>query len=459
MFLKGFLTSIFILTILKICKSSESINLNEPLILTPYIERNETDLAKNYSLVDHEYFLKIKSYSGFLTVNKKYNSNLFFWFFPALNEKQLNTTPWIIWLDGGPGYSSMQGLFGNIGPLKVEDGQVTARQVTWASDYSVLFVDNPVGAGFSFTDHDDGYPNNEEDIGAQMYVFLQQFLELFPQLRSSPLFISGQSYAGKYVPALAIQIHRHSGQDKPIKLKGISIGNGLIDPKPMMKYSQLCKELGILEGADLVKLKELEDSVVGFINKGEIVNASNAFNATIKHIAHRSGVSVYNYNQKPSPKNQAPGFEHFLNRPDVRARIHAGAGRFHLNNQLVYAKMLPDIMASVKGYVEELLEHYGVLVYNGQLDIILPYSLAKNVYDGFHWSRQGEFRNATRRQLIDGQNKLIGYIKHGDNLVEALIRLAGHAVPTDQPEAAKYLIDLFIDAFKSDKEYIIIEYV
>lgn len=25
----------------------------------------------------------VKSYAGYLTVNKKYNSNLFFWFFPA----------------------------------------------------------------------------------------------------------------------------------------------------------------------------------------------------------------------------------------------------------------------------------------------------------------------------------------------------------------------------------------
>lgn len=57
----------------------------EPLFLTPYIETHRIDEAKKLSAVrDLPNAPQLKSFSGFLTVNKQYNSNMFFWFFPAL---------------------------------------------------------------------------------------------------------------------------------------------------------------------------------------------------------------------------------------------------------------------------------------------------------------------------------------------------------------------------------------
>lgn len=55
----------------------------EPLFLTPLIESGKIKEAQNLSRITGEAFLEIENYSGYLTVNKKYNSNLFFWFFPA----------------------------------------------------------------------------------------------------------------------------------------------------------------------------------------------------------------------------------------------------------------------------------------------------------------------------------------------------------------------------------------
>lgn len=86
------------------------------LILTPYLKENRTIDARNASRVNPEIFLGIESYSGFVTVNETYNSNIFFWYFPVEN-KPVNETPWLIWLQGGPGASSMTGLFDEIGPF------------------------------------------------------------------------------------------------------------------------------------------------------------------------------------------------------------------------------------------------------------------------------------------------------------------------------------------------------
>lgn len=340
----------------------------------------------------------------------------------------------------------MKGLFDLIGPFQIVDGRVTPRNVTWAKDYSLLFLDNPVGAGFSFTDDDRGYLNNEDDVGKQMYEFLQQFLQMFPELRQTPLFIAGESYAGKYVPALGIQIHRHRNID-PINLRGIIIGNGLIDPRSMMHYSDLCRAFGILSDEKIFMIQQMEKDIVYLIDTKDMINAANLFNATIEMIKKESGISVYNIEK--TPDHSAPNFERFLSSPKVRELIHVGNASFNFNNQLVYEKMLPDIMNSTKPWLEELLEYYGVLCYSGQLDVILAYSLSKHTYSLLDWSRRLEYDRAPRRQIRKTINDaVIGYKKSGGNFVEVLIRNAGHATMVEQPEETKFIINNFIDEFK-----------
>lgn len=89
------------------------------LILTPYIKKNETEKARNLSSVDKSQFLNVVSYSGYITVDERYNSNLFFWYFPV-PDQNVTETPWIIWLQGGPGVTSLAGLFEEIGPFEYE---------------------------------------------------------------------------------------------------------------------------------------------------------------------------------------------------------------------------------------------------------------------------------------------------------------------------------------------------
>lgn len=88
------------------------------LILTPYIEEGRLNEAREDSRVDRSLFFGYESYSGYFTVNKTYNSNSFFWYFPVV-KKPVKKTPWVIWLQGGPGASSLTSLFNEIGPYKV----------------------------------------------------------------------------------------------------------------------------------------------------------------------------------------------------------------------------------------------------------------------------------------------------------------------------------------------------
>ena len=55
----------------------------EPLFLTSYIENGQLEIAREKAEVHHVKMEDVKSYAGYLTINKEYNSNIFFWYFPS----------------------------------------------------------------------------------------------------------------------------------------------------------------------------------------------------------------------------------------------------------------------------------------------------------------------------------------------------------------------------------------
>ena len=130
----------------------------QPLFLTPLIESGNVTGAQ-LEARNKPLHGDTVSYSGFLTVNKALGSNMFFWFFPA--ERRANEAPVVLWLQGGPGASSMYGLFSENGPYVCVDGKVSPRKYSWSRQYNLLYIDNPVGAGYSFTERDEGYARNE----------------------------------------------------------------------------------------------------------------------------------------------------------------------------------------------------------------------------------------------------------------------------------------------------------
>lgn len=221
---------------------------------------------------------------GYFTVNATHNSNLFFWFFPAVgtehqydgdrddedfddyeDKKHRNTNktddrPVVLWLNGGPGSSSMFGLFTENGPFFVNDDHVSIRRnpYSWHTKYSMLFVDQPAGTGFSFTDAD-GYCESIPRVARELHSGLRQFFQLFPWLQSNDFFITGESYAGKYIPAVGNEIvegnkksmdHDDDDDDESvpmINLKGLALGNAVSDPYNMLGYADFAFQTGLVD--------------------------------------------------------------------------------------------------------------------------------------------------------------------------------------------------------------------
>jgi len=95
----------------------------------------------------------------------------------------------------------------------------------------MVYMDQPVGTGFSHAKSPLDYDANEKTLAEDFYRFLVRFLEKYPEYKKRSMFITGESYAGKYIPAISAKIVAENNAD--IALVGSAIGNGLVDP-----YSQ-----------------------------------------------------------------------------------------------------------------------------------------------------------------------------------------------------------------------------
>lgn len=110
---------------------------------------------------------------------------------------------------GGPGDSSLSGLFNEVGPYTIRsDQRLVLREYSWHLKYNVIFIDNPVGTGFSFTDSDAGYSKNLIDVGQNVLKALQQFFLLFPHLQNNEFYLTGESYAG-FVDEFKVSLRLH----------------------------------------------------------------------------------------------------------------------------------------------------------------------------------------------------------------------------------------------------------
>lgn len=132
------------------------------------------------------------------------------------SENKPNVDPILIWFNGGPGCSSMLGMFMETGPCVIDDEVSTFKDndYAWSRNMSVLFLEGPAGVGLSWARDPQDKKFNDYTSSNDFLKALISFYKKFPEMTKNELYISGESYAGIYIPYLAMRIHQHNMQMK-----------------------------------------------------------------------------------------------------------------------------------------------------------------------------------------------------------------------------------------------------
>ncbi|KAF2322614.1 hypothetical protein GH714_023174 [Hevea brasiliensis] len=177
--------------------------------------------------------VRFRHYSGYVNLRRNDQKALFYWFFEA--EDGVSQKPLVLWLNGGPGCSSIAyGAAQELGPFLVRrDGsQLILNKYSWNKVANMLFLEAPVGVGFSYTNNSkDLHELGDRVTADDSHAFLINWFKRFPSFKSHNFYIAGESYAGHYVPQLAELIHdrnKEATKDSHINLKGFMIGNAVI---------------------------------------------------------------------------------------------------------------------------------------------------------------------------------------------------------------------------------------
>ena len=164
-------------------------------------------------------------YSGYLKTKIEGNE-LFYVYAPSQNNP--SSDPVILWLNGGPGCSSLFGFLAEVGPVTSDNfaDEFKKNPFSWNNNANLLAIEQPAGVGFSKTDNKNFHWT--DDITAEnLLVGVKDFLKEF-NIQNKDFYISGESYAGVYIPFLATHMLEDTSSDK-VNLKGILVGNGLTD--------------------------------------------------------------------------------------------------------------------------------------------------------------------------------------------------------------------------------------
>ncbi|XP_054158425.1 lysosomal protective protein-like [Oppia nitens] len=452
--------------------------------LTAIDDNNVDEITALPGLKDKIYY---KQYAGYLNITD--GKHLFYWFVEC--ETNPTDAPVVLWLQGGPGASSLFALFAENGPFRVDATGKTLKlnPNSWNRVVNMLYIEAPVGTGFSYKD-DKHYHNTDTTSAADNRLALVEFFKKYPNFKKTQFYIMGESYAGIYIPMLAQEI-LSTGTD--INLKGIGIGNGalsgvdavgqsvfdlllghgLVTIESYERKIEACcqcaadghtvRECDFSKPVNVTKCNEVRLDQTDPINVYNIYDdcsgPNDAYLTATYEQYHRSrfeALGIQTLQQRHSSANTKlicppqNGYTDYLNTPAVQLAIHAH--RPDKNQWFVCCGPYDFLYAYTPQYdnVRQLINKYGlqrVTVYNGDFDMVCDFIDDQRFVDKLGFQRNGHYKEWT----VDGKSDGIigGYVeRYEKGLQFVLVRGAGHMVPKDKPEAALQVLKDLIGVVK-----------
>ena len=393
--------------------------------------------------------------------------------------------PAYVGLNGGPGCSSFNcGVLMEHSPVTQPlhaagycclqpQPEFSPNEYAWTKHTTMLYPEYPIGTGFSYGDN----PETENEAAADLYQFLLNFFEIFPHLATRKFFVSGESYAGMFVPSVARYIHR-ANKEHPenlqIQLAGAALGNGWMDAEVQgpatIDYSWWH---GLIDeptrNALHVEWKNcFEKMQAGSppFHPFDVQDDCGIMWGILQASGNPNAYDITTWD--PNVDQVTFASEAFYNLPRVKEILHApsnitwhgcqGMGRRRLassseaRQQHRRLYMDNDKPLSVVPYVAELLDaDIPVLIYNGDRDMTTNMVGTELLLNRMKWKGEDTWMDAPRGLWLlpdelrkPGEQKQAGWAKESEGLTFVVVYNSGHMVPYNQPAPAGDLLVRFL---------------
>ncbi|GMJ13328.1 serine carboxypeptidase-like 50 [Hibiscus trionum] len=383
--------------------------------------------------------------TGYLPVNPTTGSAIFYAFYEAqAPTSPLSKTPLLIWLQGGPGCSSMTGNFFELGPWRVaHDLSLEPNPGSWNRLFGLLFLDNPIGTGFSIAATPQEIPRDQHSVAKHLFAAITGFTSLHPSFKDRPIYITGESYAGKYLPAIGYYILNKNPKlpvSRRVNLAGVAIGDGLTDPiTQVATHADSVYYSGLVNERQKLDLEKAQRELVELIKMKNWSNATNARAKVIEMLGNMTGLAtLYDFTKKKPYQTSYPTF---LNIAEVKKALGVNESMvFEECSDIVAEALHEDVMKSVKYMVELLVKKSKVLLYQGL------YDLKDGVVSTEAWVKTMEWEGIEKFMMADRviwrvKGELAGYLQKWGGLTHVVVSGAGHLLPADQPLNSQAMIE------------------
>ncbi|ESQ29339.1 hypothetical protein EUTSA_v10023955mg [Eutrema salsugineum] len=419
--------------------------------------------------------MSIRHYAGYVPVNKTNGRAMFYWFFEAMSLP--NQKPLVLWLNGGPGCSSVgYGATQEIGPFLVDNkgNSIKFNPYAWNKEANMLFLESPVGVGFSYSNTSSDYKELGDDFTARdTYAFIQKWLQRFPAYRENHFYIAGESYAGKYIPELAEIIFDKNNDNSSlhIKLKGILLGNPEIseaeDWEGWVDYAWshavisdetygVIKRSCNFSSNTIWDVKECKDGVDEVLKQYHKIDQYSLYtptcigNSTLASSVDSTRFKTSLANSKMMPRIMG-GYDPclddytrvFYNRADVQKALHASDG-IHLKNWNIcnddifhnWADSKPSVLPI---YKKLIAGGFRIWVYSGDTDGRAP------VLGTRYCINKLELPIKTSWRPWYHEKQVSGWLQEYEGLTFATFKGAGHDVPSFKPSESLAFFSAFLN--------------
>lgn len=416
---------------------------------------------------------KFNQFSGYLKLQGT-QKFIHYWLVEA--ETTPDLAPVVFWTNGGPGCSGLIGFMTEQGPFRPDyQGNLKENIYAWNKVANMVFLEQPVGVGFSYSNNNDDYTIGDEQSAKDNLATILSFFDKFPHFNNSALFITSESYGGHYLPTLANEIIKYNDGNvkQHLNFKGFAVGNPYTD-----YYSGIGAEMETYWGKQLLP-KPLWDTYLknNCTNPVQQLNSSTCSLLMLNFMNKIGNLNPYALDYPVCLSQQQLRMREFL-RDDIENTTDSGQYEpcenlyssnylnrvdvklaLNVNSDVVWEECsrttkynLFDKMLPMEKYYKIILNSKShpelrVLVYSGDDDSVCgTIGTQKWIYDlGFQttslwdtWYNQDGQTSGfiTKFKTPFGRQSRFSFIT---------VHNAGHEVPTYKPKEALELFELYIN--------------